>query len=641
MLFDLRHASSLSTEEAYPVSRSSLKSAATMLLGVAIAGITLLWIGQTGCADELLVRDDNVRAQRLIDDVVRTYRALPTYVERGHVSRVTRFRGKNRTKTSPVSLAFSRPNRLAFRSATTELVCDGKQLSIAWAPFRRYVEISAPELITYSTFTHLMDDATRSVVLPADQPHFPLVMALLSGNAQAAGVLPSRGTVVEPDRKLDGKMLHSVLNTALVDVDMAASIRLLIDPDTKLIRQIQEFYRYSAEDLARIDNEEPAMRWDVERKWTASSIKTDVAAADLFRYRPPQGFTRVGNFKHATLLAEAKFDLPLMLVLGKPLPDFTLTVVDDAGSSRKASKADLAGKVAVIACWSMHNKSRFEDLREIQKIVRAAKADDRALLVALNVDEDPEDIKVLTARVRRSLSENKVALEGARGCLIAVDPTGTFADLLLVGGLPAVVLLDGKGVVQASHAETGAELTDALSKEIETLLAGKPIETPELKALVSFDADESRPTFLTEEPRAFKRIEELGGIVTRAGGEGATAEIDIQLDDKQPGDKLLAKLVPHLKQIEHITRLQMQNTGITDAGLEPLNGMSNISSINLEGTAISDRGLDSLKTISSLKYVLLAGTRVTEGGTLALKRARPGLFVYYITPPARGESTIR
>ena len=72
-----------------------------------------------------------------------------------------------------------------------------------------------------------------------------------------------------------------------------------------------------------------------------------------------------------------------MLVLGKPLPDFALTVVDNARSSRKVSNADLAGKVVVIACWSMHNKSCFEDLRQIQKIVQAAKADDRVVLVAL------------------------------------------------------------------------------------------------------------------------------------------------------------------------------------------------------------------------------------------------------------------
>jgi peroxiredoxin len=641
MSFDLRDAASLLAGAAGSVVwRLWPKSAAAILLGVAVAGVTLLRMGQAGCAGEFQTGDDT-GARRLIDEVTKTYRALPTYVDRGQVSEVTRFRGKQRTKTSPVSLAFSQPNRLAFRSATTELVCDGKQLSIAWAPFRRYVEIKAPESISYSTFTHRMDDATRTAALSADQTHFRLIMALLSGTAHAARIPPfsGRGLVVEPDRKLDGKMLHSVLQTEQVQVDMAASIRLLIDPDTKLIRQIQEFYRYTAEDLARIDNEEPAMRWDVERSWTASSIQTEAGQASLFTYQPPQDFSRVGNFKHVTLLATAGFDKPLMIRLGKPAPDFTLDVVDNTGANRKVSKSDLAGKVVVIACWSMRNESCFEELRELQKITKAANADDRVALVALNVDEDPQDFKELSARVRRALSEKKVAFAGSRGCLIAVNPTGTISDLLPVAGLPAVVLLDGKGIVQTSHAGTGAKLTGTLAKEIETLLTGKSLETPELEAINRIDADESRPTVLTEEPGAFKKIEELGGVVIRAGGEGSTAEIDIQLGKNESGDELLARLVPHLKQIAQIRCLQLQNTRVTDAGLAPLRGLSNISSINLEGTSITDRGLDSLKTISSLKYAFLAGTQVTEDGTLALKRARPGLFAYYLTPPIRGKAT--
>jgi hypothetical protein len=42
-----------------------------------------------------------------------------------------------------------------------------------------------------------------------------------------------------------------------------------------------------------------------------------------------------------------------------------------------------------------------------------------------------------------------------------------------------------------------------------------------------------------------------------------------------------------------------------------------------------------LNTISSLTYVMATGTRVTEDGSLALKRARPGLFVYYLSPTNR------
>jgi thiol-disulfide isomerase/thioredoxin len=641
MSFHLRDASPVSAGEARPVVSSlCLKSAATILAGLAIAGVALLGTGRQGRAGEPQA-DDDARARRLIDEVVKTYTALPAYVDRGQLSEVTRFRGKQRTKTSPVSLAFLRPNRLAMRSATTELVCDGKQFSIAWAPFRRFVAIEAPESITFSTFTHRMDDATRTAALSADHMHFAMVMALLSGSAQAARIPPfgSAGLVVEPDRKLDGKMMHSVLHTEPIDVDMSASIRLLIDPDTKLVKQIQEFPRFTPDDFARIDREEPASRWEIERSWTASSVQTEAAQASLFTYQPPHDFTRVGNLKHVTLLATAGFDQPLMIRLGRPAPDFTLTVVDSTGTSRKVSKSDLADKVVVIAYWSMHNASCFEELREIRKIVQAASMDDKVVLVALNVDEDPAEVKDLGARVRRVVAQQQAAIEGSRGCLIAVDPAGTISDLLPVTGLPAVVLLDAKGVVQTSHAGTGGELTGTLAKEIETLLAGESLKTLALQALTSTDADEARPTVLTEEPDVFKKIEELGAVVIRAGGHGTPAEIDIQLGEKESGDASLAKLVPHLKQINQITRLQMQNTRITDAGLEPLKGMSNISSINLEGTAISDRGLGTLKTIRSLKCVLVAGTRVTEDGTLALKRARPGLFVYYLTPPARVKST--
>jgi hypothetical protein len=651
MSSDSRYTSSPSARAAWFVASTSwMTSSSAFFVGLAIAGLTLLWTGQTLCAGEVQAGAADDRAQRLLDEVVKTYRAFPAYVDRGQVSEVTRFRGKQRTKTSPVSLAFSRPNRLAFRSAGTESVCDGKQFSIAWAPFRRYVAFEAPDSIAYSTFTHRMDDSTRTAALSADQMHFPMVMALLSGSAQAARIPPFGGlrVVVEPDRKLNGKMMHSVLHTNFVDVDMSASLRLLIDPDTKLVKQIQEFLRFTSDQLAWIDKEEPAARWYIERSWTASSIQTRDAPAELFTYQPPQDFTQVGNFKHVSLLATAGFDQPLMICLGKPLPDFTLSAVDNTGSIRKVPKSDLAGKIVVIACWSMHDEPSIEDLRSLRQTVQAASANDRVVLVALNIDEDPEDIKELSARVRRALAEKKVALEESRGCLIAVDPTGAVSDLLpvagrsspaTVAGPPAVVLLDAKTIVQTSHARTGEELTGKLSKELETLLAGKSLEIPELEALTRIDADEDRPTVLTKEPGVFKKIEELGGVVILAGGEGPTAEIDIQLGGKEPGDELLARLVPHLKQVEQIRSLQMQNTRITDAGLEPLKGMSNILSINLEGTAISDRGLDLLKTISSLQYVLAARTRVTEDGTLALKRARPGLLVYYLTPSARGKST--
>ena len=109
----------------------------------------------------------------------------------------------------------------------------------------------------------------------------------------------------------------------------------------------------------------------------------------------------------------------------------------------------------------MHNERCFEELREIRKIVQAASSGGRVVLVALNVDEEPEDIKELSARVRQALADRKVALEGSPGCLIAVDPAGSISDLLPVAGLPAVVLLDDKGIVQTFDTGTVEELRGA------------------------------------------------------------------------------------------------------------------------------------------------------------------------------------
>jgi len=209
-----------------------------------------------------------------------------------------------------------------------------------------------------------------------------------------------------------------------------------------------------------------------------------------------------------------------------------------------------------------------------------------------------------------------------------------------VAGLPAIVLLDPEGRVQTSRFGTGAELRGALPGEIERLLAGKSLERPELSARRRLDVDESQPTALTEDPGELRKIEQLGAIVIRAkAARRGTDQIYVQLSDKGPGDELLAKLAPHLRRLSEITGLHLQDTRITDAGLEPLKGMSNIRSMNLTGTAISDRGLDTLQTVSGMKLLIVSGTRVTEAGILALKRALPGLHVVHEPAPVPGKST--
>jgi len=208
------------------------------------------------------------------------------------------------------------------------------------------------------------------VALSGDRVHFPLVMALLAGDARPDEILFSLGArlIIEPDRNLDGKMLNSLL----VDRGTAQNLRLLVDPDTKLVRKIQQFYPFSPSDLARMDKEEPPRRVVIDSSWSASSIQLGAAAADLFSYQPPRDLTRVGNFKRAALLAEAMFYQPLAALLGSPAPDFTLNVVNNTGSSRKVSKSDLAcvagsrgkeGRAWQVPCLHGRRRSPGSDFR--------------------------------------------------------------------------------------------------------------------------------------------------------------------------------------------------------------------------------------------------------------------------------------
>jgi hypothetical protein len=94
----------------------------------------------------------------------------------------------------------------------------------------------------------------------------------------------------------------------------------------------------------------------------------------------------------------------------------------------------------------------------------------------------------------------------------------------------------------------------------------------------------------------------------------------------------------------------LENTGITDAGIESLRAMPSLRGLNLSGTritdsglarleqshlavlrvqntAVSDIGLRSLKAIPELELVDLRGTRVSDAGVADLKRILPHLKI--------------
>ncbi|CAN5412257.1 ribonuclease inhibitor [soil metagenome] len=86
-------------------------------------------------------------------------------------------------------------------------------------------------------------------------------------------------------------------------------------------------------------------------------------------------------------------------------------------------------------------------------------------------------------------------------------------------------------------------------------------------------------------------------------------------------------LVLPLKDFTNLTRLHLENTGITDKGVKELENLQELEYLNLYGTSITDRSIESLTKLKKLKRVFLWQTNISKDGVAELTEKRPDLEV--------------
>lgn len=448
-----------------------LPPARTVLAALACGlSMTLSLAPQAPAADPKPAEHDP-KARQLLDDVAKAYRDLDAYSDQGEFVLAATVNGKSEKIRSPMKLNLVRPDKLRIDAGEVLVVSDGKTLTTSVVPLKKYTIDPAPKTLTFETFRQ---GPLGSILFggPSAPPMF-ILLNLLVGTDPAKTIGELGGTLtIGADREAGGTNCKALV----IDQEKGPDIRMLVDPETRLLKGVDLVF--DPKDLA-----EKGLQGKVSIDrlgWTAGTIATKGMPADAFAYEPAQGFSKVESFAQGGAAGAGEPKSPVDELVGKPAPDFTLTVLDGAGKTKTLSKGDLAGKVVMIDFWATWCGPCLMELPEVQKLVESYAKDKKdVLIVALSQDDKPSELAEVRKLVEKTLDDKKIKLTGTPVGLVGLDPSHSVGDAFLVNAYPTVVLLDAKGVVQAAHVgiPNGQldEVGRTLGKAIDTLLEGKPL----------------------------------------------------------------------------------------------------------------------------------------------------------------------
>lgn len=421
-------------------------------LWIPIGGLSMVaCLGQE--ATELPVNPKHDPKFEIADDVGDILIPIFSEIAKADVSRVkielsveTVLHGEiARSETSTFQIASKHPNRYTIYHKSDEdrlrIFSDGELCTVALSP-EAYYEL--PDVLDCQSIVN------SAPVALGPYPE-PMLALSLAGVDPAYSFLSGMNSVTMIGKDSFRGQTESIHLRGLQDDGVTWDFWVTDPPPRRPLRLLVNLTpMLVATGQVRVpEGYELSLRYDFVT-WRMSGEVED----SLFRFTATDNAIEYDSLADYQKQMEQRVgDHPL---LGKPVPDYQLTLMD--GST--VTSDELKGKIVVLDFWATWCTPCLEAMPLIAKSVKGYSVDE-VVFIAVNVGENPNLVKGFAG-------------EQDWGVDVAVDPAGDLIETFAAKKIPLTLLIGRDGVVEAAHVGySGPEaLASRFKDELDVLTAG-------------------------------------------------------------------------------------------------------------------------------------------------------------------------